>query len=230
MVEDRPEMETPARVRAMLRAYGGATPDGRPLWRLILAQAKRLRVEGVMRTMPKDTHEEWSGGSLEVAVPAPDRVEEGVFHVPRYKFKGWILERWFPASAWGSEEFYDAQRHGADGRTRMMQAAPRAGDYFMLDGPWPTIEAAGDLRVRVREWMRQEIEKPKDWAAYLQGELAEEAYERARLCSEYESEMLAISRSMAGPVLASLSRAAQQFRNQVAIGIGRGEDFQLSAF
>ena len=100
----------------------------------------------------------------------------------------------------------------------------------MLDGPWPAIEAAGDLRARVREWMRQEQERPKDWDAYLQGELAEEAYERSRLAGMYEESMAATSRAMVGPVLGSLSRAAQRFRNQVAIEVGRGEDFQLSAF
>jgi hypothetical protein len=230
MHEDRPEMETPPRVRALLSLYGGRTPDGRPLWRLILAQFKRLRVEGVMRTMPKTVTERWQNGALRTDIPSPDKVEEGVFWVPRYKFTGWILERWFPGDAWGSEDLYSSQRSGADGRSRMMAGWPRNGDYFMLNGPWPTIDAAGDLKQHIREYMLDEREKPTDWSAHLRGELASEVWERDRVAAEYEDHLSTVARSEVDPILGSISHAAQQVRDQVAREVGGGEDFQLGAF
>ena len=221
MYEDRPEKDTPPRIRAMLRLYGGSTPDGGPLWRLILAQNKRVRAAGVMRTMPK---------TFVGDVPKPDKVEEGVFWLPRYKFSGWILERWFPASTWGSEMVYEQQRSGADNRTRMLAQFPRHGDYFMIPGagPWPTIEAAGDIKAAIREYIRAEREKPNDWNAYLRGELALEMVERERLAAEYEERMAAVSRGQVSPVLGSISRAAQSVRNKIAIEIG-GDDWHLGA-
>ena len=50
--ENRPEKDTPPRVRAMLLSYGGRTPDGRPLWRLVKSGNRRVRIAGVMTTMP----------------------------------------------------------------------------------------------------------------------------------------------------------------------------------
>lgn len=232
MYEDRPELDTPPRVRAMLRLYGGSTPDGGPLWRLILAQNKRIRAAGVMRTMGQQPADQWHGERLHVEVPKPERIEEGVFWIPRYKFTGWILERWFPATAWGTQHDWEAQIDGADGRTRMMQAEwPRHGDYFMIPGagPWQTIEAAGDLKAAIRAYIQAEREKPVDWDAYLKGELALEMSEREQLATEYENRMAQVSRSAVSPVLGSMSHAAQRVRNQIAREIG-GDDWHLGAF
>jgi hypothetical protein len=180
--------------------------------------------------MSKTASERWTGQGLEVEAAQPDRIEEGVFWVPRYKYNGWILERWFPGEAWGSEELFASQRSGADGRTRMLAAWPRNGDYFMLKGPWPTIDAAGDLKQHIREYMIQERDKPTDWAAALRGEMALEMAERDRLAFAYEDRLAAVARGEVDPVLGSISNAAQRVRNQIARDISGGEDFHLSAF
>lgn len=220
MYEDRPELDTPPSIRAMLHAYGGSTPDGRPLWRLILASNKRVRAAGVRRTMPKD----FVGD-----VPRPDKIEEGVFWMRRYKFDGWILERWFPAEIWGSEEVWRSHKSGADHRMQMLAAWPRQGDYFMLAGPWPTVEAAGDLKEHIRAYMRQEQFKPVNWANEVKAELAMEMAERERAAWDYENRMAAISRGEVSPVLGSLSLAAQRMRDRIAVNIG-GPDWHLGAF
>lgn len=203
----------------MLREYGGMTPDGRPLWRLIRASNKRIRAAGVMRTLAKGCDSD---------TPVFDRIEEGVFWVPRYRFDGWILERWFPGPIWGTEEDWSTNTAGADGQTRMMPAWPRHGDYYMLAGPWRTIEAAGDLKVAIRENMRSMAARPKDWEGFLRQQMAEERLEREHEVEEFERAALAASRGEAMPLLGSLSAAAQRVRNGIAEAIG-GPDWHLGA-
>ncbi len=220
MYEDRPEKDTPPNIRRMLREYGGLTPDGGPLWRMILSGNKRVRAAGVMRTIARGCQDD---------LPTPERVEEGVFWIRRYRFDGWILERWFPGGTWGTEADWEMQRGGADGRTRMRAAWPRHGDYFMLAGPWPTIEAAGDLKAAIRQYNRQETLKPRDFAAYLRSELMLEMLERDREAQDAERMAACAVREEVSPMLGSISLSAQRARNQVAVAIG-GEDWHLGAF
>lgn len=221
MYEDRPEKDTPMTVRLMLRAYGGLTPDGGPLWRLILASNKRIRIAGVMTTVPRGWNED---------VPVYERREEGVFWVPRYRqTEGWILERWFAGGAWGTEADWNSHRSGADGRTQMMASPfPRHGDYYMLEGPWPTIEAAGDLKACIRAYMKQEANKPVDWNAYIRAELAEEMRAREERAEEYEQAVAGGMRIEVNPLFGSLSGAAQRVRNRIAHEVG-GDDWHLGA-
>ena len=100
--ENRPEKDTPPRVRRCAE-YGGRTPDGRPLWRPVKSGNRRVRIAGVMTTMPPGVVPEDA---------APLRTEEGVFWVRRYGDAGWVLERWFPAATWGTEADWEAQRSG----------------------------------------------------------------------------------------------------------------------
>lgn len=217
--EDRPEKDTPQRVRQMLAEYGGRTPDRRPLWRLIMAANRRVRIAGVMTTMPHGVVPEETD---------PLRTEEGIFWIRRYAEarQGWVLERWFPGEIWGTERDWESQKSGADNRTRMRAAWPRNGDYFLMGGPWalmPTVEA---LKEQVRGYMREQQTRPVDWGSHLQAELAQEMLERERQAAEYEDTLAAIGRQTVDPLMGSTSRAAQRVRNSLAVGIG-GEDWYL---
>jgi len=201
----------------MLASYGGRTPDMRPLWRLVLAKNRRVRIAGVMTTMPRGVVPEDT---------EPLRTEEGVFWVKRYGDAGWVLERWFPADIWGTEAEWNAEKSGPDNRTQMRAAWPRNGDYFLMGGPWPQMPAAETLKEAIRVQVREEQTRPVDWANHLRAELAEEMLERERQAAAYEDYLAAIARQAVSPLMGSTSQAAQRTRNRLAVEIG-GEDWYL---
>ena len=215
--EDRPEKDTPPRVRMMLAGYGGRTPDGRPLWRLVKAANRRVRISGVMTTMPQ-------GIVAEDATPL--RIEEGDFWERRYIDAGWVLERWFPPETWGTESEWREQKSGPDNRTQMRAAWPRNGDYFLMGGPWPSMPAEEDMKAAIRAQVRAQQERPVDWANYLRAALDSEMLERERQAQAYEEHAAMIGRQTALPLMGSVSQAAQRIRNRLAVEIG-GEDWYL---
>ena len=215
--EDRPEKDTPPRVLALLMNYGGRTPDGRPLWRLVLAMNRRVRIAGVMTTMPQGVVPEDT---------APLRTEEGVFWIPRYGNAGWVLERWFPPEVWGSQMEWEAERSGPDNRTRMRAAWPRHGEYFLMGGPWKMLPSADTLKAVIRAQIREEQTRPVDWGNHVRAELLQEMLEQERMAEEYEDQIAGIGRQAALPIMGSVSLAAQGVRNRLAEQIG-GEDWYL---
>lgn len=94
----------------------------------------------------------------EVMVPtgnAPLRVWMGVKEVPRYTdFKGVILEKWYPAHCYGTQEAWSAfaLRDG----TPVLGPYPERGDYEGLMGPWQKVPTFGTLD-RAVSYVEQEI-------------------------------------------------------------------------
>jgi hypothetical protein len=215
--EDRPEKDTPSRVRAWLRSYGGCAPDGRPLWRLILARNRRVRISGVMTEMPTGAVDDDA---------APLRTEEGTFWAKRYGDKGWVLERWFPGDVWGTEAEWEAQKSGADNRTRLRAAWPRNGDYFLMAGPWPQMPMLEEMRAAIRENLKEQQSRPVDWSSYARAEIAREMLERERQAAEHEDYLAGVGRQTVDCLMGSTTRAAQRVRNGLAEKIG-GEDWYL---
>jgi len=84
---------------------------------------------------------------------APDAIRIGMFWVPLYQCEGWILERWFPASSYGSRDQWESAL-SQDGETPMMGPFPERGGYFMLSGggPWPEIPILDDVRASIAQW------------------------------------------------------------------------------
>lgn len=214
MYEDRPEKDTPEWLQAELREYGGLSPDGQPIWRMVLARNCRIRCFGTMNHISQDT----------AALPefaratdvVPDRIEEGEFWIPRYKVNGWILQRWFPASAWGLKEKWE-QEKARDGRTRLLAAFPQRGDYMVMPcGPWQTIAEAGDLKAAIRCYNVQQRRNPANWENHTQAMLAFEEQERQQNADAYYEEMCAQHREVLAGTLRSVSESAQKFRNAVS--------------
>ena len=224
MYEDRPEKDTPEYVQAELREYGGLSPDGQAIWRLVLAQNCRVHCFGTQNHVSQD----WAK-LPEDARPTDlvvDRVEEGEFWIPRYAIKGWILQRWFPASAWGLRESWEGEK-AKDGRTRLLAAWPRRGDYMMMPcGPWRTIVEAGDLKAAIRCYNAQQRRNPASWQNHMQAMLAFEEQERQQLADTYADEIAAQHRLGVASILRTASKAAQEFRstlsNAAAGGVNLG--------
>lgn len=216
MYEDRPDKDTPGHINEQLREYGGLSPDGQPIWQLVLAVNCRIRCRGTMNHMVDGFK---ASEVPETALPTdtvPVRIEEGEFWVPRYKVRGWILRRWYPASVWGSEEKWSSEK-AKDGRTRLLAAFPRRGDYMMMPcGPWKTIAEAGDLKAAIRCYNVQQRRNPERWDLHMEAMLAFEAQERQMLADQYAAEIVAQHREGLSGMLRSASTAAQEFRNAVS--------------
>lgn len=231
------ERHTPAAVRRLLREFGGVTPTGKPMWRLVRAGDCRILCQGRIHHFPRGVEQGFGardghgdlldrGGSTR-----PDRIQGGVFWMPRYRDiagEWWILQKWFPPHVWGSAVDWNAARTTEETDTALFaQEFPHAGDYFMLAGPWPTVDAAGDLRAPIRMYLRALSENPRDLEAHVQGEIAVEAAERReRLEALERTAMLAQSALM--ETWKSTSGDAQRVREQLAAGAGLKGHFGAS--
>lgn len=214
MYEDRPEKDTPESVQTELREYGGLSPDGQPLWRVVLAQNCRIHCFGTRNHVDPGKVAALGDNSRPTDLEA-DRVEDGEHWLPRFRFKGWVLQRWFPVSVWGTRERWEGEK-ARDGRTRLMAAYPQRGAYMMMAGPWPTIAQAGDLKGAIRCYNVQQRNNPVNWPNHIQAMAVFEEQERKQLTDNYADEIAAQHRLGLEHVLRSVSPAAQEFRNVVA--------------
>ena len=215
MYEDRPEKDTPEAISKMLAAYGGRVPDGRPLWRLVLAQNCRMQAFGVMRHAPKVA----DASELDLGEVQAERVEEGAFWIPRYKLPGWVLQRWFPPQTWGTRAEWESHR-AEDGVTRLRGKYPENGDYFTMAGPWDSIDAAGDLRAAVQIAVRFHAQSPTNFERYFRDELRKEKQERAEAIERYETTLEIYRKTDLLPVLKGTSRFAQKVRTEIQTRLG----------
>lgn len=213
MYESRPEKDTPQFVLDELRDYGGLSPDGQAIWRLVLAQNCRTHCFGTMNHIAPGAAERLDDTSRPDQI-VPDRIEEGEFWIPQYgKTKGWILQRWYPASVWGSREKWEGEK-AKDGRTRLLAAYPQRGDYMMMPcGPWRTIAEAGDLKAAIRSYNVQQRRNPANWDNNIQAMAAFEVQQRQVQADAYAEELEAQFRLGFAGVVRTVSGAAQKVRN-----------------
>ena len=226
MVLDDLERKTPRAVRNLLVEYGGLTPHGHAMWRLVQAGGCRILCQGTMHHFARGVDQDIvRDGKVTV-----ERIQGGRYQLPRYRGtdpNAWILQRWFGPCIWGSAWDWRGHRAQDPDTPLFVQEFPAAGDYFMVAGPWNSIDAAGDLRVAIRSYMRAQHENPKDLEAYIRAEMATEVAERQRAAEALEREINAAEESME-QVLKSTSQAAQQFRNQWATTAGLTGHFGAS--
>lgn len=215
MYEDRPEKDTPQRILDELRAYGGESPNGQAIWRLVLAGNRRIHCFGSMNHIAKGRMEAIGDDPQAKGSFTLDRTEEGEFWVPRYRSDGWVLERWFPAHVWGTKDKWEGEK-ARDGRARLLAGYPQRGDYMMMAGPWPTIAAAGDLKAAIRCYNVQQRSNPANWANQIEAMARFEELYRQQAADNYAEEIAAQHREALAGVLRSASSAAQEFRNVVS--------------
>lgn len=214
MYEDRPEKDTPKHVTDDLAEYGGRNPHGKPLWRLVLAKNCRVHCFGRKNHVEPGVVAALSDTSSPADV-VPSRIEEGEFWIPHYQIDGWILERWFPASAWGVKEQWEGER-APDGRTRLLAAYPNLGDYMMMYGPWKSISAAGDLKLYLRTYAAQRRANPVNWDNSVATYLALDAKYRQEQADEYAEELEAQYRMGISGALKTVSSTSQKLRNAMS--------------
>ena len=224
MYDNRPERDTPERIKEMLVDYGGRTPFGWPVWRFVLAQNCRIKCFGQKNHIVQGVKLSEVKHAEELLV---ERIEEGAFWIPRYRSKGWILERWFSPSIWGTREAWESKRAN-DGTTRLFAAYPAHGDYRMLCGPWKSIEEAGDLPTAIRTYNLQQRRMPTNVDAFMRAEAVIEAHERELEIEAYAETLEDAQRLQVSDVLRTVSKSADQFRSVVANAANKGTQLGAS--
>ena len=179
-----PLKDTPADITETLTRWGGKNEYGNPNWRIILAQNHLVQRAGMWTEFADDTEQtQFRTVGNQVRYQhreiAPDRIIIGTRWVPLYQVEGWILERWFPASSYGSKEQWESAL-SQDGVTPMMGPFPERGGYFMPSGggPWVEIPPLEGVRESIAQWEN---------SAHLHGFMDEEFVARAMNQAQVEA-------------------------------------------
>jgi hypothetical protein len=211
-----PALDAPTSVQKAIAQHGGKVPgQDRPMWRLVLAQNCLITASGVM-------HELGTGEVSCFAVgpdgkrhyQAPqDRITSGRFEIPKYPVEGWVLEKWFPPSTWGTREEWAS--HKSDDGSTIMGPYPDQGDYWMLAGPFEKIPELADLRQAIDMHRQAMNAQPANYAAVLKQTVLDQETARERRREKLENDLAYMRKNELVPVLKSGSLAAQRFRNQL---------------
>jgi hypothetical protein len=139
----------PREIEEYLLTVGGRTPFNEPMWRLALARNVIWKVAGGKVWRENLTVSERGGFDLFEGRPydnQPLRDESGkLVEQQRYPhLQGWILQRWFPPSAYNKAQWFAPENCLPDG-TPKLGPFPQYGDYEMLGGPVERIPGKQEL-------------------------------------------------------------------------------------
>lgn len=217
-----PEQDTPKAYRDAMLRIGGKNPYGKPMWRVVLAQNCTRKSSGILHHLPTgeiSIFEVDGKGQVHSKPSVGDRVDSGTFELPRYPVEGWIVERWFPASMWGTPEEWAAHR-STDGGQMLSSEFPREGDYFLTNGPFEKIPDLGDLENAIAMWEQGHRNRPTNVQGYYKQLLDQEEEVRETRRRQLEEKLAYLRKSELVPVLKSGSLEAQSFRNDLQKLIG----------
>lgn len=154
--------------KALLR-IGGKNPHGEAMYRLILMETRVTKASGDWCIWDDSVALDDRGGlnvkkamqlagtgatadEIEAALtPAsPIRVDHGIADVPLYPSEGFCIEKWKPASSFGSPADWPATEG----------PYPTYGDYELLCGPVPHLPTIAECEEKIRENMRNVETRP----------------------------------------------------------------------
>ena len=190
------------------------------MWRLVLAQNCLITTNGIMHELEPGEVACFAAGpdGKRFYQKPQDRVTAGRFEVPKYPCEGWVLERWFPASTWGTPEEWKSHK-SEDGST-IMGEYPTQGDYWMLAGPFEKIPELGDLENAIAMHKRAMATAPTSYANVLRQTVLDQETARETRRQKLEDELAYMRKNELVPVLKSGSLEAQRFRNKLNESIG----------
>lgn len=220
-----PENDAPKQVQEFLAKIGGKVPgQDRPMWRIVLAQNCVAKRGGILH--------EIEGEAPSIFSPGPDgktyysrphdSVTAGMIELPKYVCEGWIVEKWFPPSTWGTPEEW-AGHKAEDGSRLLCEDYPSRGDYWMLIGPFEHIPELTDLETAIRMHQQSEQNRPANYDAYFRQVMRDEAAARAIAKAKMVADLNYRRKNELVPVLKSTSLEAQRFRNQLTEATGLQE-------
>lgn len=220
---DAADRNTPDAVRKELGRFGGLNPYNRANWRIVIAEHRLCRRGGIFKHMPtgdvKSFEIDPHTFQMHYRDVKPDRVVTGFHDVPKYPVKGWILERWFPASKYGTQADWEAVK-SSDGITPMMGPYPHEGDYFMLAGPFEKIPEMNDLKMAISMHIREEESNTVGYEQMVLNEINAEHEEKERAYNKAVSDLEHFYESEVEPILKGSSLAAGRIRNDLGEMMG----------
>lgn len=215
------ELDAPSAIQKALAQHGGKVPgQQRPMWRLVLAQNCLIKASGILHELPTGEVSCFaiSPDERRVYQKPADRIQSGTFELPKYPCEGWVLEKWFPPSTWGTREEWVSHK-SEDGST-IMGEYPSRGDYWMLAGPFERIPDLADLRQAIDMHRQTMATKPVDYANMLKQTILDQETAREQRRNKLEADLAYMRKNELVPVLKSGSLAAQRFRNKLNESIG----------
>lgn len=205
--------DTPTAITASLNEAFGLNSYGHPNWRVVLAQNHTRKSYGVWHEFDDGNWEQFGiepDGKWKYNPIHAKNVVEGVKDEPMFPVKGWIIERWFPASAWGPRAAWEIK----------MGPYPEEGEYWIMGPAHETLPEIGDIKGAIQVWEHEWAARPKTLDAVFQMFIAEEKAQKEAEIKKLDDELNAFFRGEIKPLFNSTSLAAQAVRNEAAESAG----------
>jgi hypothetical protein len=222
MSTTHPENDAPKAVQMALAKWGGNNPYGEPNWRIVLAQNCVAKRGGILHDLGDGNQSVFAVGPKGKIVESKifDSVKSGVVELPKYACEpGWIVEKWFPASTWGTPEQWAAHK-SEDGTRLLCEEYPSRGAYWMLIGPFEKIPELSDLENAISMHQESMRVQPTNYDAYFRQVMRDEEYARKMAKAKLVAELNYRRTNELVPVLKGTSLEAQKFRNQLSESTG----------
>jgi hypothetical protein len=225
----------PRETERFLVSYGGKNPFGLPKWRLIVASERMVKEAGVFRDWAPGLSIAERGGlnfspnpnapgcNFQPYSNKPLRVVTEVREVRRYpQAEGWILENWWPASRYGTQEDWYSYK-AVDGITPMLGPYPECGDYEFIYALGSRLPTVATLESHISKYVSAQENKkgtPESRAQeYLQRYEENLELDEKKRKAEYEAQF----RDHLSP-LKSGSLAASRWRQYLAARTGNANE------
>ena len=219
----------PSSTARFLVSFGGRNPFDKPQWRLLVSSDRRVKESGVYRDWAAGLSTAEKGGlnfegcRFRRHDNRPLRVVTEMREVRKYPHvEGWILERWFPASSYGTQaEWYSYK--AVDGFTPMLGPYPECGDYEMVYGPWAKAPSTDTLQGLISKYSHGVNSRRGTAESRAQEYLLRYQYEEEQAELKRKAEYEAMMRDHISP-LHSGSLAASRWRQDLARRTGNGHE------
>lgn len=192
------EPRCPKTIADFLVRVGGKTPTGEAMYRCVHSSTVYRKQGGMWKEWDDSLTLQERGGMVQspsgFLVPShckPNSVEVCIKEIRKYEQEGmenaWILERWVPASYFGSEKQWYAQHVPGYPSVPLLGPYPSDGDYRLVAGPIPTIPELSRLKEAIERTEQAKEELRGDVEAIVK----EEMYEAQRAYDAQEEKNIA---------------------------------------
>jgi hypothetical protein len=213
--------DAPKELQKSVARIGGSNMYGKPLWRVVLAQHRRMICGGIFHEFDQFSDQfNFDKGKADYTPLKATRVEHDAHReVPMYAVEGWILERWLPPGTWGTREAWEGMK-AEDGVTPILGPYPDQGDYWMLGGPWERVPDLGDLEQAIQIYELGRSKAPANFEAAMNLYIKREQDRKVEEYERFVEELEKYQKSEIEPLMKSTSLAAQGVRNAVQKKLG----------